>query len=219
MIQIAGVLDYGEAAMILDCGATHVGLPLRLPDGREDVDEATARAIVAALPPDCAVLITYQMIATEIIDFAEFLGVRAVQLHGRISLQQAVELRDSRPDWLLIKSLVIGPDHQQVLDESRKFGICVNAFLTDTYDPATGRRGATGITHDWTISRDIVELVDLPVILAGGLTPENVGEATRFVRPWGVDAHTGVEDESGRKDRTRIRRFVDEFSRWRETSG
>ena len=219
MIQIAGVRDYGEAAMILDCGATHVGLPLRLPDGREDVDEATARAIVAALPPDCAVLITYQTIATEIVDFAEFLGVRAVQLHGRISFQQAIELRHTRPDWFLIKSLVIGPGNQQALDESRTFGTCVDAFLTDTYDPATGRRGATGITHDWAISREIVQLVDQPVVLAGGLTPDNIGEAIRFVRPWGVDAHTGVENESGRKDRTRIQRFVDEFSRWQKTSG
>ena len=84
----------------------------------------------------------------------------------------------------------------------------VDAFITDTFDPVTGASGATGKTHDWEISRRIVEHSRHPVILAGGLTPENVGDAIRLVRPAGVDVHTGVEDDQGRKDRRRVEAFV-----------
>jgi phosphoribosylanthranilate isomerase len=62
--------------------------------------------------------------------------------------------------------------------------------------------------HDWTISARIVASVDLPIILAGGLKPENVAEAIRVVRPWGVDVHSGVEAGDGRKDEDRMRRFI-----------
>ena len=86
-------------------------------------------------------------------------------------------------------------------------------FITDTFDPATGASGATGKTHDWTVSRKLVELSPKPVILAGGLNPSNVYEAIRIVRPAGVDVHTGVEDSSGRKSRSLIEAFVNEAAR------
>ncbi len=86
----------------------------------------------------------------------------------------------------------------------------VDAFITDTFDPKTGASGATGKTHDWRVSRRLVELADRPVILAGGLTPENVKRAILEVRPAGVDSHTGVEDTSGRKSREKVRKFLSE---------
>jgi phosphoribosylanthranilate isomerase len=85
----------------------------------------------------------------------------------------------------------------------------VDAFITDTYDPRTGRRGATGLTHDWSISATLVQLLDRPLWLAGGLTADNVADGVRATRPAGVDAHTGVEDpRTGRKDPARMRAFV-----------
>ncbi len=84
----------------------------------------------------------------------------------------------------------------------------MNAFITDTFDPATGAEGATGKTHDWNISRELVKLSERPVILAGGLNPENVRKSIEFVRPVGVDVHTGVENSSGRKDETLVKKFV-----------
>jgi phosphoribosylanthranilate isomerase len=70
------------------------------------------------------------------------------------------------------------------------------------------QRPALGATHDWRVSRHLVELADRPVILAGGLTPENVKRAILEVRPGGVDSHTGSEDASGRKSREKVTKFL-----------
>ncbi|MBA3782567.1 MAG: phosphoribosylanthranilate isomerase, partial [Nocardioides sp.] len=93
------------------------------------------------------------------------------------------------------------------VDESQEF---VDMFITDTFDPATAAKGATGKTHDWSVSAELAARSDKPLMLAGGLTPENVAEAVRVVRPAAVDAHTLLEGADGRKDRDKVVRFVQE---------
>jgi phosphoribosylanthranilate isomerase len=109
----------------------------------------------------------------------------------------------------IIKSLIV---HENNLDDlinlAESLAPLVDAFITDTFDPITGATGATGKTHNWAISRALVEHAPKPVILAGGLTPGNVAQAICTVRPWGVDCHTGVEGRDGRKDYTLVRAFV-----------
>jgi phosphoribosylanthranilate isomerase len=211
-IQIAGVRDADEARLLVDCGVRYLGFPLRLPVNVEDLPEAEAADIIRAIRPPCyGVAITYQDDAGDIAAFMDYLGAPIVQLHGEISLAQLRALRRLRPELGVIKSLVVGeqPEHE-LSSRARQVGEFVDAFITDTYDPVTGASGATGRIHDWQISRRLVEIAPRPVILAGGLTPENVREAIRVVRPAGVDAHTGVEDAAGRKDPARVRRFVAE---------
>ena len=84
----------------------------------------------------------------------------------------------------------------------------VDAYITDTHDPSTGADGATGKTHDWRISRELVKISPKPVILAGGLNPGNIQAAIAEVQPAGVDVHTGVEDDSGRKSSEKVAAFV-----------
>ena len=196
--------------MVAACGATHVGLPLRLDFHAPDVDDAQARDIAAALRGLCrTVLITYQTDAAETLLLCRFLGVSGVQLHGRMPLAEVRALRAAAPELFIIKSLVIGrADEAALLTEARAHAPSVDAFLTDTFDPGTGASGATGCTHDWAVSRRLVQALPRPLILAGGLNPENVAEAVARVRPAGVDAHTGLEDASGAKDEARVRRFV-----------
>jgi phosphoribosylanthranilate isomerase len=98
---------------------------------------------------------------------------------------------------------------REALAQARSLERHVDALILDTYDPDTGRHGATGKTHDWTISREIIAASRVPVILAGGLTPNNVADAIRQVRPWGVDVHTGVEDADGRRDFAKLRTFIE----------
>jgi phosphoribosylanthranilate isomerase len=211
-IQVAGVRGMDEANLLLDCGIRYLGFPLRLPVNKEDLSEAEAAAVILALrPPNFGVAITYQSSADDIVEFMKYLGASIVQLHGDITLRELVKLRKLRPELTIIKSLVIGErPYVQLVDTVQRLSASVDAFITDTFDPATGASGATGKRHDWSVSRRLVELSSRPVILAGGLTPENVREAIRIVAPAGVDTHTGVEDAAGRKDPGKVRRFASE---------
>ena len=89
----------------------------------------------------------------------------------------------------------------------------VDAFILDTLDLANDKVGGTGLVHDWNISRKVVQEVSKPVILAGGLTPENVGEAIWFVKPYGVDASSGLKASDGFKDKTKVINFISRAKR------
>ena len=209
-IQIAGVHDLDEAQLILNCGVNYLGFPLRLPVHKEDLSEKDAAEIIKSLnPPSFGILITYLNQSIEIINLCKKLGTQIVQLHGDIALNELAKLKNDAPDISIIKSLIVKNDNTQ---EQRKIvnklSPWVDAFITDTYDSATGASGATGKTHDWQISRQMVELSPKPVILAGGLTPQNIKDAILFVKPAGVDSHTGVEDSDGRKDEKLVTEFV-----------
>jgi phosphoribosylanthranilate isomerase len=212
LIQIAGVIDAAEADMLQRCGVRYLGFPLRLPVHREDLSEKQAAAIIKSLAaPAFGVLITYLDRASEIAAFCDTLGTRIVQLHGEIERDELKRLRILDPNLTVIKSLVIGMRDDRALEAMlRELTPFVDAFITDTFDPNTGASGATGKTHDWRVSRRLVELADRPVIVAGGLTPENVKRAILEVRPAGVDSHTGVEDTSGRKSREQVEKFLSE---------
>jgi Phosphoribosylanthranilate isomerase len=209
-VQVAGLCDAEEAEMVRAAGAVALGFPLRLKDGREDLSEAAATSVIQALSSRIAtVLITYQAEAEAIVDFAATLGVSWVQFHGDVSPETVARVRALGPDLGLIKALVVqGAEAAPVLEEARRFAPWVDAFLTDTFDPATGRRGATGQTHPWAVSRAVVDVGLAPVILAGGLSPANVAEAIEAVRPWAVDAHSALEGPDGRKDAARVHAFI-----------
>ena len=212
LIQIAGVHDIEEAAMLQDKGVRYIGFPLRTDVNKEDISEKEARDIIVSLLPGTrAVIITYISEAHEVSDLCRSLSASIVQLHGDPDLYNLKELKQISPDLTLIKSLVVGYlDRfllEKIVEEQSEF---VDAFITDTYNPVTKARGATGITHDWEISRRIVEFSPRPVILAGGLNPKNVGDAIMTVKPCGVDCHTGVEGADGRKDPEKVAEFVSE---------
>ncbi|GIW43501.1 MAG: N-(5'-phosphoribosyl)anthranilate isomerase [Candidatus Binatia bacterium] len=207
-IQVAGVSSLEEALFLERLGVDALGFTVRLPEGvHDDLTEAKARSIIQALPPFIAsVAITYVSDARSAIELARYLGVSAIQLHGDFPVAELEMVRVAQPHLKIIRAvLVTGPE---AVAQARAWERRVDALILDTYDPATGRRGATGKTHDWAISAEIVRSVKVPVILAGGLTPENVAEAIRKVEPWAVDTHTGVEDPQGRRDFERMRAFV-----------
>lgn len=211
-IQVAGIIDKEEAAMLQRCGINYLGFPLRLPVNKEDITEDEAANIIKSLEPySHGVLITYLNQAAEIIKFCDNLGCEIVQLHGDISKEELILLKKLSPNLSVIKSLVIGEKKTSELKNIIiEFDEFIGAYITDTFDPDTGASGATGKTHDWDISRDLISLTSKPVILAGGLNPDNVQQAILEVKPAGVDAHTGVEGIDGRKDEAKVRKFVEE---------
>lgn len=212
IIQIAGIRDIREARMLIAAGVHWLGFPLRLDVHREDMTEAQTAAVVRAISPAAqAVLITYLARADDLAALCRRTGIRKLQLHGEIALTQLRRLRALDPDLFIMKSLVVGKRDPAGLETlMRSCATYVDAFITDTHDPKTGASGATGRTHDWEISRGLAAVAARPVILAGGLNPDNVRQAVLKVRPAGVDAHTGVEGIDGRKDENLVRAFVRE---------
>lgn len=210
VIQAAGVRSLAEARMLRAAGVDLVGFPLRLDVHAPDISEDEAREIIRALalgPHAC--LITYLADARQIAALARFLGTAWVQLHAPVPPRALRALRQAAPELGIIKSLVVrGTNSAALLAEGRAASPFVDAFITDTFDPATGASGATGKTHDWAVSAALARALPRPLILAGGLNPRNVADAVAAVRPFGVDAHTGLEDGAGNKDPEKVRGFV-----------
>lgn len=212
IVQIAGIRDELEAEMLRSLGVRYLGFPLRLNVHREDLSEERAGEIIRNLrPPTYGVVITYESEPCQVAALCASTGASIVQLHGDIDPGALSELRRIAPHLVLIKSLVVGLHSVETLAGLvARCSSLVDAFITDTFDAETGASGATGKTHDWRHSRRLIELSDRPVILAGGLRPENVRRAILEVGPAGVDAHTGVEDAAGRKCPEKVERFLRE---------
>jgi phosphoribosylanthranilate isomerase len=211
-VHVAGIKDLAEAKMLVECGVSFLGFPLVLDVHREDLSVQEAAAIVAVMRSRATFfLITYLARSAEILDLCHRLGVGMVQLHAATDVVDLRRLREERPGLRIVKSLIVRSDNcDELADELERFAPWVDAFITDTYDPATGASGATGKTHDWSVSRRLVELSPRPVVLAGGLNPGNVRAAIATVRPAAVDVHTGIEGPDGRKRQDLTEQFVAE---------
>ncbi|MDQ7782998.1 MAG: phosphoribosylanthranilate isomerase [Desulfomonilaceae bacterium] len=207
-VQVAGVSSLEEALFCRAVGVGAVGFTLELPSGTHDgLTKERARAIIDRLPRDLlAVLITYLDSAVDAARLVDRLNVRAIQFHGDIADEQVRLFRSLRPAVRTIGRITVsGPS---ALDHTNRVKPPLwDAVILDSFDPASGALGATGITHDWSLSARIVRRSSVPVILAGGLNPENVAAAIAAVRPHGVDAHTGLENPDGSRNFQRIEAF------------
>jgi phosphoribosylanthranilate isomerase len=127
----------------------------------------------------------------------------------RISPADIADLKKRLPTIQIMRSVPVVGEESIAIAES--YDGIADVILLDSHRPHDKQIGALGVTHDWRISRRIVELVRTPVILAGGLGPDNVREAIDAVRPAGVDSKTKTDRDDGShaKDIDRIRRFLD----------
>jgi len=209
-IQVAGVSTLEEALFCNRVGVDAVGFTLGLPDGPHDgLTPEKAGMIIGELPPGLLpVVITYVNRADAACELARNTQAAAMQFHGGILEKELIRFRMICPDVRSIgRVTVVG---QESIEEAASFKSPFwDAIILDSLDPSTGRKGATGLTHDWSLSAEIVKTASLPVILAGGLNPDNVAEAIRRVQPHGVDAHTGLEDIGGKRSFDKIRAFAE----------
>jgi phosphoribosylanthranilate isomerase len=210
MIQVAGIHDLREAELVMSYGVDLLGFPLRLNFHREDCTVDTAAEIIKTMQiTEQACLITYLDTAAEILELAGKLECGWVQIHGPIEVDELRIINKHAPHLKLIKSLVIHDDNaREIKLQQETLAEFVAMFITDTFDPVTGASGATGKTHDWNLSHQLNTNSTKPLMLAGGLNPENVSQAIRHVCPYGVDVHTGLEGADGRKDPNFLKRFV-----------
>lgn len=193
-VKICGITNAADAHRAVEYGADALGFVFH-PDSPRRVSVAMAREIVASLPPFVTAVGVF---VNETIDRVREVRTRAgldlVQLHGDESPEAVSALGPSA-----IKTIRV----QGVESFARLVEYAPRAFLLDAH--ADAAYGGTGQKFDWDLARWVE---DIPVILAGGLTPENVAEAVRTVRPFGVDVSSGVEAEPGLKDPARLKAFI-----------
>ncbi len=204
-IKICGVTTPEDARTAALLGADAIGLNFHPPSPRF-ISHETAAVILAELPPFVeAVGVFVNRPLAEIVEEVRLLSrLASIQWHG-----QERELASECSLPLIAAFGVRSPDSlaeiTSYLDVCREHGRLPVAVLVDAHVP--GQHGGTGRTAPWELLASFRPGV--PVILAGGLTPENVAEAVRVVRPYAVDVASGVESSPGRKDAEKMRRFIE----------
>ena len=206
LVKICGIRNPADAGAAIDAGADALGFLVGLDYPSDDALGAReARKIALTVPaPIRRVLVTHRTTAAEVAGLVRESACDAVQLHGEFPASEAPALREALGGASIVR--VVHVDGEAALDRAAAVAVWADALVLDTR--TAGRLGGTGITHDWSLSARIVAATSRPVILAGGLTPRNVGEAVRLVRPFAVDVNSGVEDTTGSKDPARVRAFV-----------
>jgi len=195
-VKICGITSEADALAAVEAGADALGFMFYEASARF-IAAREAAAILGALPP-FVVRVGVFVNATEerVREVAEECGLDALQFHG-----------DETPEFCarfagrVIKAF-------RVRDEESLKGLSaypVGAWLLDSYVP--DQRGGTGALFNWDLALE-AKTAGRPVILAGGLTPENVAEAVRRVQPYAVDVSSGVESSPGRKDPAKMRAFI-----------
>lgn len=194
-VKICGVTTVEDARLAVDLGASAIGLVM-WPHSPRYVEPARARAIVDALPPFVAAVGVF-VDQTDALRLAGKVRLTTLQFHGD---EPAVVYRDCALP--VIKSVAVRD--RAALDAADN--VPSHAWvLLDAHDPE--KRGGTGTRIDWTIAAEIA--ARRPVILSGGLTPDNVLEAIETVRPAAIDVSSGVESAPGRKDPAKLRALFD----------
>lgn len=208
-IKICCIASLAEARIASDAGADAVGLVAEMPAGPGPIPDETIGEIAGQCRPGVnTVLLTSRTEPDEVTEHVWKSGVDTVQLVAPVPQTTWAALRRNCA-WVKVVQVVhvAGAD---TLDRAREVAPYVDALLMDSGRPGglVPELGGTGRTHDWRVSRSVVEAVAGPVFLAGGLRPENVGRAVETVRPWGVDVCSGVRTR-GALDADKVRRFVE----------
>jgi phosphoribosylanthranilate isomerase len=209
-VKVCCIASVAEAALAVRYGASAVGLVSAMPSGPGVIDDDAIRGIARVVPPGVATfLLTAQTSCEDIAAQQRRARVNTLQLVDRMERSALTALREELPGIDLVQVVhVLG---QESLVEASEVAPFVDAILLDSGNPGLSVKelGGTGRTHDWGVSRAIVEAVQVPVYLAGGLNPENVGEAIRAVRPFGVDLCSGLRTD-GALDEQKLARFMAE---------
>ena len=197
-----------EAALAIRYGADALGLVGNMPSGPGPIEDELITAIVKAIhPPIASFLLTSRQSAAGIIDHVKTTGVNTVQIVDELSEGTYEQIREAVPHLKIVQVIhVTGEESiKDALDVHEK----VDSILLDSGNPKAALKtlGGTGNTHDWDISRKIVQSVKVPVFLAGGLSSSNVTEAINLVKPFGVDVCSGVRT-NGPLDELKLKSFM-----------
>ena len=208
-IKICATTNLDDAHASLDAGANALGFILT-PSPRQLTPDAAAN-IIAALPPSVEKIgVVVNETPEALAKLAADTGLTGLQLHGDEPPQQLPEFRRALGLRKLIKTLQTREllAHPELLDAYLAQRASYDGILLDSGVP--GNRGGTGQTFDWSAALPLVQRIKqhAPVVIAGGLSPDNVADAIRLFDPCGVDVVSGVELSTGKKDPARLRAFI-----------
>lgn len=206
-VKICCISSLEEASLAVRYGASALGLVSAMPSGPGVISDELAREIASRVPPAVAsFLLTSRQSAQAIIEQQHFIRASTLQIVDRLTHGTYQDLRAALPGIALVQ--VAHVQDEESVDEALHLSPDVDALLLDSGNQklAVKELGGTGRTHDWTLSRRIVEQVSKPVFLAGGLNAKNVRDAMEQVAPFGLDICSGVRTD-GKLDEQKLAAF------------
>jgi phosphoribosylanthranilate isomerase len=208
-VKICCIASIEEAWLAVKHGAAAVGLVSEMPSGPGPIPEELIAKIAETIPPSVSsFLLTSKQDPLEIIKQHRRCGTSVIQLVDKMKISGYEELRTALPGIRLVQ--VVHVVDEKALDEARNVAPYADAILLDSGNPdlVVKQLGGTGRKHNWILSRQIREKVDIPVFLAGGLTSDNVLEALKQVQPFAVDVCNGVRTDN-ELDECKLSAFFD----------
>ena len=195
-VKICCISSENEAKAALELGSDVLGLVAKMPSGPGTINDDLIQSIIKSVPPETTIfLLTPKTNPQEIIAQQRLTGANCLQLVDAVKVEDYKILRDNLPNIQLIQVIHVIDDHS--IDEAKQYAEVADMILLDSGNPnlAVKELGGTGRIHNWELSRKIVESITKPVFLAGGLKPENIREAIKSVKPYGVDICSGVRTD------------------------
>lgn len=207
-LKVCCMASAEEVATAVCCGADAVGLVAEMPSGPGPISDALAAELARVVPPGVAsFLLSSREDGDALAAHAREVGVAVLQIVRHVDGAEHARIRRAAPGLKIVQVVHVEDEGSVAL--ALRYGESADALLLDSGRPgaAVAELGGTGRAHDWALSRRIVEASRVPVWLAGGLNPGNVGEAIGQVRPFGVDLCSGVRT-AGDLDEAKTRAFV-----------
>ncbi|WP_445476247.1 phosphoribosylanthranilate isomerase [Methanococcoides methylutens] len=213
-VKVCGMKSVEDIDLAVSSGADAVGFITDVPvETPRKIDLKKAKELVSHVPFFVdSVLVIMPGSAKDAIDMINCVGPDVVQIHNSLDIGDMRYVRDNA-DVKVIRTFHVPSNGNVMVNElvdevnSLSSEDLIDGILLDSY--VSGQVGGTGQVHDLSVSREVVELVEVPVVLAGGLNADNVADCVRQVSPFAVDTASGVETD-GKKDADKIRRFVNE---------
>ena len=206
-VKICCIGSVEEAALAMECGASALGLVSRMPSGPGVISDELIAEIAATVPPAIGTfLLTSRQSVHEIVAQQRSCRTNTIQICDHLTTGTHRELKQALPGISVVQ--VIHVTGSESVEEAAHVAPSVDAILLDSGNQKLAMKelGGTGRTHDWSLSRTIRERIGIPLFLAGGLTPENVGQAIEEVGPFGIDLCSGVRTD-GKLDARKLKRF------------
>jgi len=206
-VKICCIGSVEDAALAVEYGASALGLVSHMPSGPGVISDELIAEIADTVPPAIGTfLLTSRQSVREIVEQQRSCRTNTIQICDHLTSGTHRELKQALPGIAVVQVIhVAGPES---VEEAAQVAPSVDAILLDSGNQklAVKELGGTGRAHDWSLSRTIRERIGIPLFLAGGLTPENVGRAIEEVGPFGVDVCSGVRTD-GKLDAEKLGRF------------